>query len=72
MTHLDADVAFYSWKGTIDHVEITFGSYEEDYLPNIIVLFDSYADSSTNKILIRCMDALYFTLKGMKYKSHQH
>lgn len=61
ITHKDADVEFYSWKGTIDHIEISFGNCE---MPNIIVLIDSYSNSSTNRTLIHCIDAIYKTLRN--------
>ena len=61
ITHKDANVEFYSWKGTIDHIEISFDNCE---MPNIIVLIDSYCNSSTNRTLIHCIDAIYKTLKN--------
>lgn len=61
ITHKDAEVEFYSWKGTIDHVEINFANCE---MPNIIVIIDSYSASSTNRTLIHCVDAIYKTLKN--------
>lgn len=61
ITHKDANVEFYSWKGQIDHVEISFDNCE---MPNIIVLIDSYSASSTNRTLIHCIDAIYKTLKN--------
>lgn len=61
ITHKDADVEFFSWKGTIDHVEISFNNCE---MPNIIVLIDSYEASSTNRTLIHCVDAIYKTLRN--------
>lgn len=59
ITNRDCDVEFYSWKGTIDHIEIHFINTE---LPNIICLIDDYCCSSTNKILIFCIDCIYKTL----------
>ena len=59
ITHRDAEVEFYSWKGTIDHIEISF---PECMMPNIIILVDEYLESSTNRTLIDCIDAIYSTL----------
>lgn len=57
MTHRHAVVEFYSWKGNIDHVEITFPNSK---MPNIIVLFYEYGGlNSTNYTIIECMNAIY-------------
>lgn len=59
ITHRKAEVEFFSWKGTIDHIEISF---PEAKMPNIIILVDEYCESSTNRTLIDCIDAIYKTL----------
>lgn len=65
ITRRDAEVEFFSWKGTIDHVEISFPGCE---MPNIIVLIDAYCPSSTNDTLIGCIDAIYESLYNKKLK----
>ena len=69
MTNRDANVDFHSWKGNVWHVEIEFPGAE---MPNIIVLLDK-GDSctSTNGILIACMDAIYKTLRNKTYFSYE-
>jgi hypothetical protein len=64
MTHRDANVEFYSWKGTIDHIEIAFPN---SAMPNIICLIDDY-NSSTNDTLIFCIDCIYKTLSNKRTK----
>ena len=60
ITHRQSKVEFFSWKGNLDHIEISFPERE---MPNIIVLTDvPGGDCSTNKALIACMDAIYHTL----------
>ena len=61
ITNRDANVEFYSWKGTIDHIEISFPNTA---MPNIICLIDDYCCSSTNKILIFIIDCIYKTLNN--------
>lgn len=62
ITHREAEVEFYSWKGTIDHIEITFPKMN---MPNIILLLDiPGGDNSTNDILIKCIDAIYEVLNA--------
>ena len=58
ITHQKAKVEFYSWKGIIDHIEITFPNKA---IPNIICIVDDYC-SSTNETLIFCIDCIYQTL----------
>lgn len=60
ITHKEAKVEFYSWKGNIDHVEITF---ENCHMPNIIVLVGDNG-GSTNYTLIKCIDCIYSTLSA--------
>lgn len=62
ITNRDAEVEFYSWKGTIDHIEITFPNLR---MPNIILLLDiPSGDNSTNDILIKCINAIYDVLNA--------
>jgi len=61
MTDRDAEVEFYSWKGTVDHIEISFPN---STMPNIICLIDEYGSSSTNKTLIFCINCIYRTLNN--------
>ena len=67
ITHRNADVEFYSWKGTVDHIEITFHNTS---MPNIIILVDEYC-GSTNKELISCIDCIYNTLKAKLHPSYE-
>lgn len=60
ITHQDADVEFFAHDGVVDHIEISFTKFNE--MPNIIVLIDSYC-SSTNNILINCINSIYKTLE---------
>lgn len=59
ITNRECKVEFYSWKGTIDHIEINFPGAS---VPNIICLIDDYCCSSTNKTLIFIIDCIYKTL----------
>lgn len=69
ITHRESIVEFYSWKGTIDHIEITF---PDAAMPNIIVIVDEYGDSSTNRTLIDCIDAIYDTLKAKTHECYDN
>lgn len=60
ITNREANVEFYSWKGVVDHIEITF---PDTQIPNIICLIDE-CSSSTNKILIFIIDCIYRTLNN--------
>lgn len=68
ITHRDADVEFFSWKGTIDHIEISF---KGTVMPNIIVIVDEYGISSTNRTLKDCIDAIYDTLKIKIHENYE-
>lgn len=69
ITHRESIVEFYSWKGTINHIEITF---PDATMPNIIVLVDEYSVSSTNRTLIDCIDAIYDTLKAKTHECYDN
>ena len=60
ITNREANVEFYSWKGTVDHIEISF---PDTQMPNIICLVDEYS-GSTNKTLIFIIDCIYRTLNN--------
>lgn len=68
ITHRDAEVEFFSWKGTIDHIEISFTG---TVMPNIIILVDEYGISSTNRTLKDCIDAIYDTLKIKIHENYE-
>lgn len=59
ITNRDADIEFYSWKGNVDHIEISFPNTQ---MPNIICLIDEYSNSSTNRTLIFVIDCIYKVL----------
>lgn len=71
ITHRDAEVEFFSYKGNIDHVEISFPGCE---MPNIIVLVGQWAGGSTNETLIFCIDAIYkvLSIKTTDYYDRYH
>ena len=58
ITHRNSEVEYYSWKGELDHIEISFPDCK---MPNIILLVDENT-GSTNQTLISCIDAIYKTL----------
>lgn len=60
ITNREPQVDFYSWKGTIDHIEISFPDAKS--MPNIICLIDEYCESSTNRTLIFVIDCIYKVL----------
>lgn len=60
ITNRESEVEFYSWKGNIDHVEISFP--DATAMPNIICLIDEYDSSSTNRTLIFIIDCIYKVL----------
>jgi len=60
ITNREAQVDFYSWKGTIDHIEVSFPDVKS--MPNIICLIDEYSGSSTNRTLIFVIDCIYKVL----------
>lgn len=68
ITHREAIVEFYSWKGNIDHIEIAF---PDAAMPNIIVIVDDYG-GSTNRTLIDCIDAIYDTLKAKTHECYDN
>ena len=67
ITHKDAEVDFYAWKGVVDHIEISFIGCN---MPNIIILVDEYC-GSTNQELIYCIDAIYDTLKAKLHNNYE-
>ena len=60
ITNRNSEVEFYSWKGNVDHIEISF---PQSKMPNIICLIDEN-DGSTNEELIFCIDCIYKTLNN--------
>lgn len=67
VTGLSCNVEFYSWKQSVDHIEIEVIGGEKR-LPNIVVLFDIF-ELSEEETIIKCLDAVYSTLNCLKYNS---